>query len=107
MFSCTAGHPPIPVFPKSTPALFSTESPSFLEKEAYLAVIYWKVVVGVVAPFSWSFPGYLLSLLLISPRFCSVPNVGFLVRAFFMRGGCFLFVLFVAIAGLSPKCCVC
>lgn len=82
MFSCTAGHPPIPVFPKSTPALFSTESPSFLEKEAYLAVIYWKVVVGVVAPFSWSFPGYLLSLLLISPRFCSVPNVGFLIRAF-------------------------
>lgn len=103
MSSCTEGHPPIPVFPKSIPALFSTESPRFLEKEAYLAVIYWKVVVDVVAPFSWSFPGYLLSLLLISPRSCSVPNVGFLVRAFFMWGGCFLFVLLVAIRGIEPQ----
>lgn len=46
--NCIAGHPPIPEFPKSTPALFSTASPSFLEKGAYLAVIYWKVVVDVV-----------------------------------------------------------
>lgn len=50
--NCIAGHPPIPEFPKSTPALFSTASPSFLEKGAYLAVIDWKVVVDVVAPFS-------------------------------------------------------
>lgn len=86
----------------STPASFSTASPSFLEKGAYLAVIYWKMVVGVVAPFSWSFPGYLLFLLLISPRSCSVPNVGFLVRAFF-NVGWLLSVLLATVRGIEPQ----
>lgn len=55
------GTHPSPVFPESTPALFSTESQ--LPGERSLSC--WHILEGGGYPFSWSFPGYLLPLPII------------------------------------------
>lgn len=80
------------MFPKSTPALSTTESHSFLEKEASFTVIYLRTVADL---FAWSFSGYLSypfpSDLALRPL-SLMSLIGFFLRVFYL--GWSLFVCF-------------